>query len=1742
MAQDFGNGVSRTLSASERKFLQTVWQASKPPLDSELNLVAQISSEQLRESIQAEMHSGFFSDPMMAEADFVTNPNWSNWFKLGRPANENSVHPFVWANVNGWVIPVTGSGVPDGDPSNRVNLFGPPSTDSRIDLVFLEVWQAQVAPNPSATNKPSAANVYKYGNVNFGGTNIPDDIQDPTIGFETTERVQLQYRLRVVGKGTGLGDSIDLAQYPDGLDDPNVIAQGTQASPVAGYVFSNMGDTLGDRGLWRAGSGDLTSRTDLGTVDGYVYAIPVCAVFRRNSGLFVARKTSGNANQNGSFNRNPTSGSITDPLQATRTLTSVTLTSDLSADTTGLVSVTGLSGSGLDNVNILWSATVLQVGEEIFTVSSVDPGAGTITVDSRGRFGTQAAKHFAGAEVSFYTIRPDGRFADQITPNDILDLRRSVSASNWSYDSLLKHNLGKLLDGSLRSSYKQGNGSNTQGTQIIEVDSYVGLGAGTVPNQTEHLDGFDGIRTVFSDSSTVQNDVSLLVSPSSGSVTVSPNSWGVAADFDVDGFIPGSASTWENGSVIRLYIGGASGNAGARETSAFGDRFMRFVSPQEYWLSRDDLYAEGSGVHGNQTPFKMRFVGDPTTAPQAWSQSPGLGETLANHPGPMFPLPEHGFLFPYAVLGGVVNTDLASASATTSANEVAIPGVDFDLAGQWASDAANPQVLSTTGISNLLLHGERNLFDMLTAGGRDLTGNNSELFLVLSGNNTDFGLFRVVGAGTIGYTSQNASASGGLKVVPIGPASSMAGGQTVTAEVRSFHMNTEDNPGSTYAAACIVLTDVGATQGGSTNPWNGLSSSSMGGDMVVDTSILYGPSRGGMARLADSLSRFALVNPAGVDLISEAPENKDQEDSLDIRNRTGAESDEYFYSPQPLMSWNRLPSLGLHSPFAPSYGEGRYNFETLRESELFVDRGSKTVVFRPFQQVLMSLPVRRAAGTQIPTLYDDGVTQVDGGNLFSNKLDVYEVPPEYMPRFGRQDIPVFTNTSLANGPYFGVNHLFSDFEDPTNVTRDIVGGTNAGLTLKIVTGASTGLSYGEYDANSYQGRLYTDVNARSTDLNKPLKGIQLPPYLGVARVYGVYTKSDYDTNGSAWLDRGFSPDSGAAKATNLLRTNSKKQTLFIVKDGAEDVIADKDAHTYLISEDCINITLSPDFSSGNTFDDLEYVVEVAVFGFAQGFINRNNYVLSRGKYAGGGAPDSLVSSVRMAIPAAMPSGVQGYSAYLRTVYQGDPFMTRDTSTIQTADYEHRYGQVAVSDAYMVNFPLQQYDSTNSQIPEIPNARPLEVLATADFWTTLGTGKMGGKVFAGTLTDAGFLNSIGTRLPTTNSDNPFQPSPRAFTAGQPENGFYASIGVEIIDNVNVSGTTLKLTRGTSAVSLTEGVDWSAGADLASSARNLAAAINPSSVARNVMGVRAFTQGPTVLLQSVIPGQEGGETRVSISDTSVYRMVSPSSYHGTWSSLTLSGGEDKPVNGARIPSAPTPANVAGMTDRLPLGILVNDSDFIGEDPLRMGVSYEIRSGGGAQSTESVSTFALPDQSPSNRLSGSSGVMGMADGAVLQYTAYNAVSAPDGTRRFRVYRGGGSAYVLSPEHGGGPVDLSAGGFPEGSEPIMKGAVLAGRAYLVRNGREDAFGGTSTRSYGDEIQMVVVTNAVYGEGLSCEQGYVLGGIISPTDYGKGYAAADRYRLEGKPMLKSVAGLPDPNVPLVPYPPEDPADDDPCA
>ena len=235
-------------------------------------------------------------------------------------------------------------------------------------------------------NKPAQDLIYRHGNVDSStAVALPDDIEDPDVGVETTKRVQIQYRIRHTGEAEG----VDFKLQADGFSNPNVLAQGSQAAPVASYPFvpadlksvvansdardgaagPDIGYGILDNGLWIAGNGTETSATDLGTIDGFVYAIPLCFVFRRN-------------------------------------------------DATG-----GIGFNPLENTN------------------------GALLHDHGG----VANPNLFNSPASGDSGRPDGVFADQIVDNDILDLRRHIKFADHDYASELQYQIQSLQDGTVRT-------------------------------------------------------------------------------------------------------------------------------------------------------------------------------------------------------------------------------------------------------------------------------------------------------------------------------------------------------------------------------------------------------------------------------------------------------------------------------------------------------------------------------------------------------------------------------------------------------------------------------------------------------------------------------------------------------------------------------------------------------------------------------------------------------------------------------------------------------------------------------------------------------------------------------------------------------------------------------------------------------------------------------------------------------------------------------------------------------------------------------------------------------------------------------------------------------------------------------------------------------------------------------------------------------------------------------------------
>ena len=141
-------------------------------------------------------------------------------------------------------------------------------------------------------NKPSPSTIYRHGNTQSSTTvAFTDDLIDPTLNIETAQRVQIQYRIRT----TGQTEAVNFKTDPDGFSNVAILARGGTGAPVASYPFVPANGTsitgsssavaygVSDPGLWIAGDGSETASTNLQSLTGFVYAIPIAFIFRRNN-------------------------------------------------------------------------------------------------------------------------------------------------------------------------------------------------------------------------------------------------------------------------------------------------------------------------------------------------------------------------------------------------------------------------------------------------------------------------------------------------------------------------------------------------------------------------------------------------------------------------------------------------------------------------------------------------------------------------------------------------------------------------------------------------------------------------------------------------------------------------------------------------------------------------------------------------------------------------------------------------------------------------------------------------------------------------------------------------------------------------------------------------------------------------------------------------------------------------------------------------------------------------------------------------------------------------------------------------------------------------------------------------------------------------------------------------------------------------------------------------------------------
>ena len=1691
MADNYGNEVSNVLNYINRRYTQVIWQQGKPPLDSELNFVGQVSFENLRDSLKEIANSGFLSDPLFTDTDFICESNYSNLFKI-KPTT---------AIVNGLIVNITG--VNSTTTDNIIELSDAPASGNRTDFIFLEVWKSLISANPSTDNKPSADKVYKYGNRDYGGTDNPtEELIDGDIGFETTKRVQVQYRIRVV-------DDIDIGIYPDGLETPTIFAQGNATSPITNKNFTSM-HLLGDPTCWRA---DVSSDTTA-SVDGYVYAIPICAVFRRNKSEYVNVVNGGNPNHNGSTTRAIT----TTP----RELTPATLTTALTSSATSAVIATTYTSSEFSQSGLY--PIFIEIGEglnkEIVRATGVNAGTTSITGLTRGLLGTQAKYHPIGTSIKVYNSRPDGLFADQVALQDILDLRRSVSLSGWDYQRLLQSTVSDILFNRLKTTWKQsGNGGtgNSEGLVIEQVDV---LGSSAY-NDTGLLDAPNGIRTLWSDSAFLQKDVTVLLDPTVSldannftSTTFLNTNWEVNADLYPTGFLHTSGN-WRNGCVVFLNLDGQTG--GARGGLLNDDRAVRFIAPYE---SPDSI--------------KMRFINDDTQIAGVYpNYTTTDGISLAS-------LSEYNFEKPFLVLGGLVHPSFKFTTVSPASADNKLIN-NQPSSGYYAIDLDFNFTDYLNGTTKLL-NGTETLENLLTANGTDKTGLSSELYVVVYGSvgKENNGAFKVVGVGNTGITYLSTYSSDSVILKPI--SSTFAGwvddttSNAVTVEFRTQRTSALDGDltidPTDPTSLCIVMTELDTLDQTTSK-------------LLLNTSLLYSSNRGATSRVPDNIHTIEVSS--GNLFVS----NK----QIDLDATYGKDVVKLPVDTH-IQLWNRLGSQGLDITETTNHGGNTILGSDIdREGECFVDNGSKTIMVRPLRK--RNLVTQEFLTTASPCLlgditYDSSTVKKDGGALFTeatsttyNPKLALALPYEYLPKFGRLDIPY--HTRITSDVYLaGLNHLFADTSDTTSLVFKYIGGISTGgantsIYPMLFSTGTTGLDYGEYGAitsghQAYGARKVSLTNLPTNDLGSTLYGIEIPPYLGFARVYGVYELADYVAKvnttfkGAHQADR-ITPITNPP--TNLLRTDATKYTMYIRQGGGNDVTGHDDSHTYILTSHAIDITKIPTWTSGDVFDDFEYVVEATIFGFAEGFINKNNYVLVR-RYNNAGTSQVSESSqseriLPFIIPTALESNDEVYVGYTRTVYQGDPLHTKGGTSLQYAESTARYGLTPVSSQYNGGQVRGQFEADGSVALDIVNPRPLKVLASLDFYLTLGTGKIGGSLYNNTLTDVGVVSSHS--VPTTSTDPIVKYNPNAFTADVKDTSSVAS-GVMV---VYFSGGTasqyirLTITTPESSSAVTLGANYP-NLNLFVDDINATNLVNATYIASP--GASSYSELGYILITAKEKGTAGNNITLFIDSSNTgslsnlnllnrayLRSGSNLGYSSTdtkYTKVNLSGGVDIPNNAG---DGNIDISLVGLTSRLPLGLLVNDSDFLCEDILNDGTSY-MDSLPGLIKVPSIQT-PLRGAKAYPKINGVAGdTLVMCEGDELEYSAWSLTNT-SGTQKYRTNRGA-SLFGVD----GSPLTYANKSFSTEINPVLKGGLLLCKAMLVQNYDETL--NTYNLSYGDELQVVITTQAIYRSDDNSP--ITLQGSISPSGYGEGYASADRYFIKGRPVVKNNSAKPDTTTSPAPY------------
>ena len=345
------------------------------------------------------------NDIDIAQASIIRNQRHSGCLAIpaittGSTTNLNSITiSETIYSVNGYEIKM---------PLTVVTLPDPPTTGTWDDLVFLETYF------PANGNGYTMSGRYRtVSNVNFN-TYTAD-------GFSNSLTNSSAATNQLIQPQGGNLFPLNLP-YVWSTADPywkyaSFMFNGYRAVAAETSIGKSVG--LGDIGLYVAGTGDTLSKTALLTYDGYVYAIPLFRVKRRNSSGFSP------SNPNGARNY-ITSGIVTispslNPLESKQTNVSVDFYNALSV------------GDWLAAAGIKYHKVLSKDGSNLITIQNLASASAGTTI------------YYLASD------RPDNTYSNVIDSRDIppsYDLRHRVQAQ-FNYDYELKKASDQFMRGEL---------------------------------------------------------------------------------------------------------------------------------------------------------------------------------------------------------------------------------------------------------------------------------------------------------------------------------------------------------------------------------------------------------------------------------------------------------------------------------------------------------------------------------------------------------------------------------------------------------------------------------------------------------------------------------------------------------------------------------------------------------------------------------------------------------------------------------------------------------------------------------------------------------------------------------------------------------------------------------------------------------------------------------------------------------------------------------------------------------------------------------------------------------------------------------------------------------------------------------------------------------------------------------------------------------------------------------------------